>query len=101
MLKRDGAAISSARGAACARNDALRTVLRTFDAIHRLIRRGHEIRGHLHAGGLVRRGVRWMRVGNRHRRILILGGGFERLAGDLEPQILGNRNAQYAGERDP
>jgi hypothetical protein len=42
-----------------------------------------------------------MRVGNRHRRILILGVGFERLAGDLEPQILGNRNAQYAGERDP
>jgi hypothetical protein len=36
-----------------------------------------------------------MRVGNRHRRILILGVGFERLAGDLEPQNLGNGNAQY------
>ena len=41
-----------------------------------------------------------MRVGNRHRRILILGVGFERLAGDLAAQILGNRNAQYAGERE-
>jgi hypothetical protein len=67
----------------------------TFDAIHRLIRRGHEIRGHLHAGGLVRRGVRLRQVGNRHRRILILGDGFERLAGDLAAQILGNRNAQH------
>jgi hypothetical protein len=42
-----------------------------------------------------------MRVGNRHRRIVILGVGFERLAGDLAAQILETRMRSMLASANP